>query len=415
VTPTATALIPAHNEAATITRCVAAVRASTYPLERVVVVADACTDGTATLARRAGAEVVETTCRDKAGAQNTALPSITSDLVAGFDADTFPHPDCIERMVRAMTSRDLDAVCATVLPVQPRGFFIRSRRYAYALGRRWWRVAQSAVGRVQVLTGAAYVFRTSAIRQVGGFPTVGISADMDATWTLHAAGYRLAYVGDALAFTVDPETFADYRLQMRRWAAGYFQTMAKHRRQLAAPRAVLVVWTALFDLICLPAVYSAGVWLAWSDLARLRWLPVWLAAHLIVTTVLVATVVGWKEACLGAVPYTLVNFYNKGLYLWALVREWGFGAHYASWTGRHGRPVRVTPAQPGRAGLVGGLAGLAVAVVTGLSPWLAGGMAILAAVMTMVGALAATDRAASSQARHLRRRLRSGRCQPSRP
>ena len=92
----ATALIPAHNEADTIGRCVAAVRASTYPLEKIIVVADACTDDTAERARQAGATVVESDVKDKAGAQNTVLPSIDTELIVGFDADTFPEPDCVE-------------------------------------------------------------------------------------------------------------------------------------------------------------------------------------------------------------------------------------------------------------------------------------------------------------------------------
>jgi cellulose synthase/poly-beta-1,6-N-acetylglucosamine synthase-like glycosyltransferase len=359
----ATVLIPAHNEAATIQRCITAVQAGGYPLERIIVVADACTDNTAKLAHAAGAEVVEVDVADKAQAQNAVLGSITSELLVGFDADTFPAPDCVKRMVRRMRRDQLDAVCATVLPAQPKGFFIRARRYAYALGRRWWRVAQSSVGRVQVLTGAAYVFRTDAIKRVGGFQTVGISADMDTTWALHAAGYRLAYVGEAVAYTLDPETFADYRKQMRRWAAGYFQTMAKHRRQLWHPRAILVVWTALFDLLTVPITYGLVGWWALTDPSRIKWFPVWFLAHLLVTTILVATVVGVKEAVLGAIPYTLVNFYNKGLYLWVLVREWLLGAHYASWTGRHGRPTRITPADPWRVAAVTGVVGcLAVAL-----------------------------------------------------
>jgi hypothetical protein len=38
-------------------------------LERILVVADACTDDTAELARAVAAEVVETDCKDKAGCE----------------------------------------------------------------------------------------------------------------------------------------------------------------------------------------------------------------------------------------------------------------------------------------------------------------------------------------------------------
>lgn len=51
---TVTVLIPAHNEQATISRCVQAVQASTYPVERIIVAADSCTDRTAELAATTG-------------------------------------------------------------------------------------------------------------------------------------------------------------------------------------------------------------------------------------------------------------------------------------------------------------------------------------------------------------------------
>jgi len=63
----------------------------------------------------------------------------------------------------------------------------------------------------------------------------------------------------------------------------------------------------------------------------------------VVTTGLVATVVGLREALLGVGPYWIVNVYNKWLYLCALGREWVLGRHYASWTGRHGDATVITP------------------------------------------------------------------------
>jgi hypothetical protein len=63
----------------------------------------------------------------------------------------------------------------------------------------------------------------------------------------------------------------------------------------------------------------------------------------VVTTALVASVVGVKQALKGVVPYTLVNYYNKWLYTCAFFREWILGKHYASWTGRQGRKTVITP------------------------------------------------------------------------
>jgi biofilm PGA synthesis N-glycosyltransferase PgaC len=341
--PTATVLIPAHNEAATVVDLVKACLHQPYPLEDIVVVADSCTDDTAEMARLAGAtKVIEVDFKDKASSQNAALFDIVTEVIVGFDGDTIPRPDCIELMIRDI-EQGFDATCATVLPIQPRGFFIRARRFAYALGRRWWRLCQARVGRIQVLTGAAYVFKTEAIKSIGGFPGGLISADMDATWALHKARYKLGYAGDAVALTYDPETFSVYRQQMRRWSSGYFQNMAKYRRELLHWRAMLVVWTALFDLCCLFVYETAlGITLITGQYKLASTFALWLAIHAVVTTVLVATVVGVREAVLGYFPYLIVNYYNKWLYLCAFVREWILGRHYVSWTGRQGRKTVIT-------------------------------------------------------------------------
>jgi cellulose synthase/poly-beta-1,6-N-acetylglucosamine synthase-like glycosyltransferase len=341
----ATVLIPAHNEAETIAALVQACVEQPYPLDDIIVVADSCTDNTALAAELAGATIVlEVDFQDKASSQNAALFDIHSDLVVGFDGDTIPEPGCIETMIADIRDNNMDATCATILPIQPRGFWIRARRFAYALGRRWWRLCQARVGRIQVLTGACYVFKTEAIKSVGGFPNGLISADMDATWALHKAGYKLGYAGNAIALTYDPDTYRVYRDQMRRWSSGYFQNMAKYRRQLLNWRSMLVVWTALFDLCALFAYEIMFIlMLALGHYRLAASFGIWMGIHAVVTTFLVATVVGWKEALLGYFPYLCVNYYNKWLYLCAFVREWILGRHYSSWTGRQGRKTVITP------------------------------------------------------------------------
>ncbi|MFL6020752.1 MAG: glycosyltransferase [Gaiellaceae bacterium] len=341
----ATVLIPAHDEEDSIAELVRACLRSSYPIDEVIVVADSCSDATAERAREAGARVVEVDCKDKASAQNTVLWEIESDAIIGFDGDTRPEPGCIELMMRDLNERGFDATCSTILPLQRRGFFIRARRFSYALGRRWWRLCQAQVGRIQVLTGASYAFKTSVIKAVGGFPSGLISADMDATWAMHAGGYKLGYAGNATALTVDPESFRVWRAQMRRWASGYAQNMAKYRRHLLHPRSLLVVGTALFDLVSLFWSWAFFAYVVGTGHGRalLMVYGFYFALHVVLNIALVATVVGLREAVVAFVPWFLVNFYTRWLYIAALFREWVLGRHYASWTGRQGRATVITP------------------------------------------------------------------------
>jgi glycosyltransferase involved in cell wall biosynthesis len=68
-TPLASVVIPAHNEEAVLARCLRVLLVGSTPGELdVVVVANACTDRTAEIAREAGVRVVETSTPGKANA-----------------------------------------------------------------------------------------------------------------------------------------------------------------------------------------------------------------------------------------------------------------------------------------------------------------------------------------------------------
>lgn len=81
-----TVIIPAHNEAASVTSVLRA--ASGSPATgQLVVVADACTDGTAEVARSFGAQVLEIEAGDKGTAMATGLAAADHHDSLFLDAD----------------------------------------------------------------------------------------------------------------------------------------------------------------------------------------------------------------------------------------------------------------------------------------------------------------------------------------
>ncbi|KMM46436.1 hypothetical protein CWIS_05350, partial [Cellulomonas sp. A375-1] len=94
-------LVPAHDEADAIGGTLAALAEQTGAPQRVVVIADNCTDDTADVARRHGAEVVETVANTarKAGALDQALVRLRTSpaqYVLVVDADTRLAPAFVE-------------------------------------------------------------------------------------------------------------------------------------------------------------------------------------------------------------------------------------------------------------------------------------------------------------------------------
>jgi cellulose synthase/poly-beta-1,6-N-acetylglucosamine synthase-like glycosyltransferase len=80
-------LVPAHDEEDLIAHCVQSFGSQTYPADRfdIVVIADNCTDGTASIAAKAGAEVLVRTEPDARG-KGRALRWAIDQLLAPFFA-----------------------------------------------------------------------------------------------------------------------------------------------------------------------------------------------------------------------------------------------------------------------------------------------------------------------------------------
>lgn len=110
-TPRLAVLIPAHNEELAIAETVTSVLQTTANA-RVVVVADNCSDATASNAHAAGAEVIvrnDLTATGKGHALDfgrSYLARHAPDCVVLLDADTIPAPLAINRLAASALARD---------------------------------------------------------------------------------------------------------------------------------------------------------------------------------------------------------------------------------------------------------------------------------------------------------------------
>lgn len=105
--PSLVVMIPAHDEETEIGETVRSISSQLRPGDRIVVVADNCTDNTAAYARRAGAEVFvrsDTSRRGKSFAQRYGLKRLIAEgrpeLLLLYDSDVTLEPATIERLRR---------------------------------------------------------------------------------------------------------------------------------------------------------------------------------------------------------------------------------------------------------------------------------------------------------------------------
>ena len=189
-------VIPAHDEEDLLPSCLAAVRLAAAPLAgigvHVVVVADACTDQTAPLARAGGAAVLDIQARSVGAARAAGVEEVlrrtapldpASVWLATTDADTLVPPCWLTRQLR-YAGGGWDAVVGTVTVTD-------WRQYPAGLPPRFARLYDTTGPTHPHVHGANLGFSAAAYLAAGGFGPVRTAEDHALVSALTAAGRRV--------------------------------------------------------------------------------------------------------------------------------------------------------------------------------------------------------------------------------
>lgn len=281
-----TVLVAAYNEARNIAMTLRYIARQDYrgPI-RVVLADNGSTDGTAAVAQRAAMEldlplqVVYEQRRGKSFALNAGLEAVDTEYFATLDADTLLHPSALRHIVARLESspHDVCAVGGHVLVRNSRdNFWTRIQEWDYFLGIASVKRVQGLYQGTLVAQGAFSLFKTRAVREVGGWPDA-IGEDIVLSWKLLGRGYRIYFEPRAIAFTTSPKTWRHFSRQRARWARGMLEGIGA-MRPWWQPRLLSKFLTGI-DLL-IPVV----------DLVfTLAWIPGMVLAFLESTTSLVRT------------------------------------------------------------------------------------------------------------------------------
>ena len=340
------ALIPAWNSGQVLADSVAALRAQTLAPDRILIVANNCTDDTVEVARGTGAEVMELpVCRGrKAGALNVALRAVLPELGPGDfiviqDDDTRLGPDWIANALRRLSAvrRPVHAVGATFHGRPGGGVIGALQRNEYV--RFAQRISRQR-GNIDVLSGTATMFCVPALRAVraaratGSLPGRGyvyneasLTEDHDLTLALHRIGYRTTAPAECLVVTDVMLTLTALWHQRIRWQRGTLEDLFAfgwNRLTVKAfARQGLLFGTAMFTV-----AYSAYVMLqvdlfSWSGISPARH-PWWLAAgaFLAIERAITVRSAGTKAMALAAclVPEYLFDLFRQAVFFAALAK-----------------------------------------------------------------------------------------------
>ncbi len=255
--PNVAVLIPAYNEEKVIRSTILAVLNSTYPRIRVIVIDDGSSDATLRVARGAfvseqenGRVLILTQPNSgKAEALNFGLAHMRDDeeIFVGIDADTIIAPDAIAYLVPNFVNPNVGAVAGNAKVGNRVNLWTRWQALEYITSQNFERRALNTLGAVSVVPGAIGAWRTTAVREAGGYHTDTVAEDADLTMALLRLGYRVEYEDLALAFTEAPVSANGLMRQRFRWSFGILQAVWKHRAVFA--RKGVLGWVALPNIL----------------------------------------------------------------------------------------------------------------------------------------------------------------------
>jgi cellulose synthase/poly-beta-1,6-N-acetylglucosamine synthase-like glycosyltransferase len=242
--PPIAVVVPAHNEAAGIGATLASIQRQLRPGDLLLVVADNCDDDTATISRRAGAQVVERYSTSERGKAYALACGLRQLAAAPLPVIIFVDADCL------LQDRALDWLSRRVVewhrPVQAL-YLMHARDGASALRRVAefaWRVKNGlrAVGRARLgmacqLTGSGMAFPWDALQAVT-LDEHSLIEDVALGLSLAAAGKAPAFCPEAVVHSSFADNTEGARTQRTRWEHGQLHLLWRH----AVPHLLAAMW-----------------------------------------------------------------------------------------------------------------------------------------------------------------------------
>ncbi|HZS03344.1 MAG TPA: cellulose synthase family protein [Blastocatellia bacterium] len=238
--PRITVQLPLFNEMYVVERLVESVAGLDYPRHLLdIQVLDDSTDETVRIAsavvekyRQLGHDIAYIHRQDrtgfKAGALENGMKTAKGDLIAVFDADFTPRPDCLRRMVDYFTDERIGMVQTRWSHIN-RDYSLLTKIQEVLLDGHFVveQTSRNRTGAFFNFNGTAGMWRRQAIEWSGGWQHDTLTEDTDLSFRAQLMGWRFIYLVDYDVPAELPVEMNAFKAQQRRWAKGLVQVGLK--------------------------------------------------------------------------------------------------------------------------------------------------------------------------------------------
>jgi cellulose synthase/poly-beta-1,6-N-acetylglucosamine synthase-like glycosyltransferase len=241
--PSMSVIIPAYNEEGTIRRTLNSVLALDYPEDKldIVVVDDGSKDKTSEVAQKImnlnparHIRLIRQENKGKGAALNKALESIQTKYFACLDADSEVDKHSLKKMINLFERRQyLHKNLAIVTPAlrvqKPKNLVQRIQYFEYLITMLLARVLSNSKS-IYVAPGPFSVYKTSIIKDLGGFDENNLTEDQEIAYRVKENKYELENCSDAYVYTNAPDSLKSLFYQRNRWYKGALMNAWKYRK-----------------------------------------------------------------------------------------------------------------------------------------------------------------------------------------
>lgn len=235
-------LVPAHNEEAVIADIVNNLNSMDYPKELYdyYVLADNCTDNTASIARSLGANVFEFTkeSEDSPTGKPIALTKAFAilenyyelyDYVMFFDADNWIDKNMLKETNSQMLANPDAVVTQCYIDSKNKTGPIAAFYYlSFVTANRFIQLAKHRLGLNAGIGGTGFAVDTKYLNSIGGWKALSLTEDFEFQIKTTIAGKRILWNNYTRVHDEKPTTIKAFFKQQLRWAQGHWYVTKKH-------------------------------------------------------------------------------------------------------------------------------------------------------------------------------------------
>jgi mycofactocin system glycosyltransferase len=261
--PLVSIVIPVKDRAEELVRCLTSLEQLDYPRERreIIVVDDGSSDGSPSVAVRFGCKLVAT---DEPGsgpgaARNLGVSVAKGEILAFIDSDCTASTGWLRELAGGFTDPSLAAVGGLVDGMRDAGALDRYEAVMSSLTLGTRAMTGSTGDDTFYLPSCNLLVRAEAFRSVEGFsPEMHVGEDVDLSWRLRDAGWRISYLPSGRIWHEHRSRFIAFL--KRRFDYGTSEGTLNLLHPERRKRMIIPPAPALSLLLVIAALFGGGPW-----------------------------------------------------------------------------------------------------------------------------------------------------------